>query len=84
VSKLTSALRAKPTAPGALRYPVYLATVIVVWSALSLAHVGFARAAVFGAGAGFVADLALEAWWRRRERQRDLENGFVARRDDAS
>jgi F0F1-type ATP synthase membrane subunit c/vacuolar-type H+-ATPase subunit K len=85
VSKLTRLLRAKSAAPGGLRYAAYLATMIVVWAALAVAHVGFGPTIVFGFAAGLVAELAVEAWWRRRERQRDLKNGFVAsRREDLS
>jgi len=84
VSKLTRVPRAKPTSPGGLRYAAYLATMIVAWAALAVAHVGFGPAIVSGAAAGLVAELAVEAWWRRRERQRDLENAFVHRHDDTS
>jgi hypothetical protein len=84
VSKLTRLLRAKPASPGGLRYAVELATMIVVWAALGFAHVSFGPTIVSGAAAGLVAEFAFEAWWRRRERQRDLENGFVASHEDTS
>jgi hypothetical protein len=85
VSKLTRLLRAKPSSPGGLRYAVELATMIVVWAALGFAHVSFGPTIVCGVAAALVAEFAFEARWRRRERQRDLENGFVGSpRDDTS
>jgi hypothetical protein len=32
---------------------------------------------VCGAAAGLVAELMVEAWWLRRERWRDLANGYA-------
>jgi hypothetical protein len=84
VSKLARLLRAKPASPGGLRYGVNLATMVVAWAALGVAHVSFGRAIVSGFAAGLVAELTLEAWWRRRERQRDLKNRFVASHEDTS
>jgi hypothetical protein len=77
VSKLLRLLRAKYASPLGLRYPIYLATVIVVWGVLSVAGVGLAVALASGAAAGFAAEIAVDAWWRRRERQRDLRNGYT-------
>jgi hypothetical protein len=84
VSRPTRLLRAKPASPGSLRYAVNLATMIVVWAALGFAHVRFGLAIVSGAAAGLLAEFVFEAWWRRRERQRDRKNGFVASHEDTS
>jgi hypothetical protein len=41
---------------------------------------GFAATLGGGALAGLIADQIVEAWWLRRERQRDVANGYVGKR----
>jgi hypothetical protein len=66
-----------------MRYAAQIGAIIVTWVVLAIAGLGF-TATLFG---GLVAALPAEAvahiWWRRRERRRDLANGYVrAPRDD--
>jgi hypothetical protein len=76
---LSRLLRARYAAPVGIRYPTYLATLVVVGGALAIAGLDLSLAIVLGAAAGFGADSAIEAWWRRRERRRDLANAYVPR-----
>ena len=50
---------------------------LVVWCVVGLAGAGFAVTLASGAAAGLAAEIAVDAWWRRRERQRDLRNAYT-------
>jgi hypothetical protein len=51
-----------------------------VWVVLGILGAGFAATLGGGALAGLIADQIVEAWWLRRERQRDVANGYVGKR----
>ena len=70
-------LRHKNEAPWGLRASAYLLTMATTWAALGVAGVRFTLTLVCGALAGFAAELIVEAWWLRRERRRDLANGYT-------
>ena len=58
----------------------YLLTMGTVWVVLGILGAGFAATLGGGALAGLIADQIVEAWWLRRERQRDVANGYVGKR----
>jgi hypothetical protein len=51
-----------------------------VWVVLGILGAGFAATLGGGVLAGLIADQIVEAWWLRRERQRDVANGYVGKR----
>jgi hypothetical protein len=60
-----------------MRTSAYLVTMALVWVALGIGGAGFAATLACGALAGIIAEQVVEAWWLRRERQRDVANGYV-------
>jgi hypothetical protein len=60
-----------------MRTTAYLLTMAMVWAVLGVLGAGFAATLGGGALAGLIADQTVEAWWLRRERQRDVANGYV-------
>ncbi len=63
-----------------MRTSAYLLTAATVWVALGVVGAGFAATLGGGAVAGLLADQVVEVWWLRRERQRDVANGYVRKR----
>ena len=63
-----------------MRTSAYLLTMGMVWVVLGILGAGFAATLGGGALAGLIADQIVEAWWLRRERQRDVANGYVGKR----
>ena len=63
-----------------MRTSAYLLTMGTVWVVLGILGAGFAATLGGGALAGLIADQIVEAWWLRRERQRDVANGYVGKR----
>ena len=70
----------KSEAPWWMRTSAYLLTMGTVWVVLGILGAGFAATLGGGALAGLIADQIVEAWWLRRERQRDVANGYVGKR----
>jgi hypothetical protein len=77
VASFLRLLRRKNEAPWGLRASAYFLTMATTWAALGVAGVRFTLTLVCGALAGLVAELIVEAWWLRRERRRDLANGYA-------
>lgn len=77
MSKLVRFLLTKHASPGELRYPTYIGTMLVAWCVLGLAGAGFAATVASGVAAGTAAEYAVDAWWRRRKRRRDVANAYV-------
>ena len=63
-----------------MRTSAYLLTMVTVWVVLASLGAGFAATLGGGALAGLIADQIVEAGWLRRERQRNVANGYVGKR----
>ncbi|MEN3279991.1 MAG: hypothetical protein V7607_1131 [Solirubrobacteraceae bacterium] len=84
VSKLKRFLRWRYESPAGMRYAAQIAAMIVTWVVLGIAGLGFTATLFGGLAAGLLAEAATHLWWRRRERRRDLANGYVSPpRDEA-
>jgi hypothetical protein len=56
---------------------VYFPALVVPWVILVVAGVGAPAPAIAGIVAAFISTEIAESWWRRREHQRDLANGYL-------
>lgn len=60
-----------------MRSAGFFLALAAVCAVLGVAGASYSAALICGAVAAFVAEHVVEAWWLRRERQRDAANGYV-------
>jgi hypothetical protein len=77
VSSVWRFLRRRFEAPWWLRITGFLPTLATVCAALGIAGASYPVTLICGAVAALIAEHVVEAWWLRRERQRDVANGYI-------
>jgi hypothetical protein len=77
VSSVWRFLRRGFEAPWWMRTSGFLLTLATVCAALGIAGASYSVTLLGGALGALVAEHVIEAWWLRRERQRDLANGYI-------
>ena len=77
VSRVWGFLRRGFEAPWWMRSAGFFLALAAVCAVLGVAGASYSAALICGAVAAFVAEHVVEAWWLRRERQRDAANGYV-------
>ena len=81
MSKLKRFLRWRYASPAGMRYAAQIGAMIATWVVLGIAGLGFTATLFGGLAAALLAEGVAHLWWRRRERRRDVANGYVPRDD---
>jgi hypothetical protein len=77
VSSVWRFLRRRFEAPWWMRSTGFFLTLAAVCAMLGIAGASYAVTLICGAVAALIAEHVVEAWWLRRERQRDVANGYI-------